>query len=345
LLSTRLLFVTLSQHHDLSSLYFIDKSLYMAVDESDRNLAKAFPFLSLPRELRDQIYHLMLYSDKVSRPGAEVNGYHNIWIPKRRSMPGYYRPIQNYYKDTPADDPDENFNNDSELRTSHKTQIAPVPALFHVGGEMAREARECYFRRHILLAGLWPGLFVGELRKWRDGSSPRDRKMIQRVDVDVRGSMHMNGESKLVFESKGGGPQDAALLKRLHEIEGHKMDVISPLIRIEIQNGTRLAILSSAKIDPQMVGPMQTRIMDWWLASAPSTVLNGRHVLEASLALLTAVHEKRTTYWEAKVDVRQVAEVYEHEGLRMRKGERHTTVVRLKDSYPHVVMRLCLPGI
>jgi hypothetical protein len=177
------------------------------------------------------------------------------------------------------------------------------------------------------------------------GSSPRDLKMIQRVDVDVRGSMHMNGKSKLVFESKEGGPQNAALLKRLHEIEGHKMDVISPLIRIEIQNGTRLAILSSAKIDPQMVGPMQTHIMDWWLASSLPMVLNGRHVLEASLALLTAVHAKRTTSWVAKVDVRQVAEVYEHKGLQMRNEERHTTVVRLKDSYPHVVTRLRLPGV
>jgi hypothetical protein len=280
-------------------------------------------FLSLPREVRDQIYLETLHIDKLTRVGARAEKDIGAWYAGRQYLPGSYRPILHYHKAKTPPGPTNPY-----YHWSHKTCVASAPAIFQVGNGIGAEARELYLKSHVLFEMKIVDDCDEAVGRWLGSLDEGCLGMIRRVHVYV----HV----RLFFE----GPDSDALTQRLKKAREHDIDLVDPIFRIELRNlGTELVVSTAARIRQQAAWRISGDIQSWAkVKKRPADAFVGADLVTVARRVLEVVNNIKHMHMYLHVDTEpsEIIDVYEHKG----KVDDYGTVVRLSSRYPYVVAKL-----
>jgi hypothetical protein len=181
-------------------------------------------FLSLPRELRDQIYRETLSDepDVYSECAAEQNPGH--WFPVRKTSPGFYRPVIHLHKSVGR-----------YHGWEHQTKVADQPALYQVGSEVGREAMNLHLQSRVLLE-MTVGDCVDAIDKWQGEIGDSNVQMIRKLHVLVHAHALLKGNN-------------TKLLQGHSFLRSNQLELGGPVFCIEIRDqGAELILLVTAQL-------------------------------------------------------------------------------------------------
>jgi hypothetical protein len=198
-------------------------------------------FLSLPRELRDHIYHFTLHNQDgptLTPLSSLATNAHRTWVPKRDSHPGMYRPVKHYHNfGCTCHDPTQaqrSLNMRPFGSWKHATRVVRMPALFHVSRLVRAEAMAAYMARNIMLESNSDDDFPGQVKVWAATMGEKSLDVIQ----------HLYLYTRVTFDfppHEGAGDEEIHQklcdLKLAPDRTYKPFDLVDPMFRIALGDG------------------------------------------------------------------------------------------------------------
>lgn len=285
--------------------------------------------MSLPRELRDQIYEQTLYSPPTDEEQKLAVEHPNEWCLIRKHFPGLWRPFRHYHHATRRDDIDS-----QPFVWNHKLW-GDSPGIFNTCRSFRQEAKALYFKSHILFElSYTPGK---EFMRWKRSTDPYYLDMIRTVHIVALGDARLTAKE---WQKVPKHIHERVLQKRGSPIHYCVLDCSDePLFRITICNDcTTIVLRSRAKLEKGQGAEIVERFESWSKDLPAKYRFSGMDILAAVERLLNLTDEdSRHTdrIFKVKVKADELLDILVDEFDDFPEPE-----VRLRDDYPYVVAQV-----